>query len=952
MALVGTPPAQAQARDPKLPPVPEYRIAENGFAPYQWGFTTPEAAGSFVEAWHLTLSWGWGGPPFHCPAAAERFTTADFVAETPRSGWSKQTVLRPITRQWAGCTAFDSGGTCVAVGCVTDPTTHHYGMRAICANGAMIFETAGGAPRCECPSGQELERNAAGEWRCAYPCTASIFTASCYRDDGSCPAANPVLAGIAAKVQTEIDYEGAGAHPLSFTRSFRSHGARPFVEPGAWSHWVHNWARRIDVNPEPGYRGRAFVIRDDASQRIYWSGGSGTWLAQTSGDRNSLTEQRDVTGARTGFQYKLWADDSVEHYDPTGRLLRVVQRNGWTNTLTYSDAATPASIAPRPGLLISVRNHFGRELRFTYDAAGRLAELLPPGAMSGTAPGSAASPIRYVHNEPTGLGSGVPALNQPTSVVWQDGHVRRYHYENTQFPQWLTGRTDEQGVRIGSYTYNTSGQLVRSAGPNGLNVVDFAYGGNTTQVTDHSGAAPVTSVYTYEAVAGAVRPVSVSAPCSQCSSTSARTAYTSAGDVARRVEHDGRITFHAYDAKGRETERATYPAAYNTATTRPALNLAQRVVSTRWHSTWNLPTQVAEPQKSTAYTYGTGGRLTGESWTATTDATGAAKFGARKTGTTYATGYGYAASGFTTSAVERETPEGAPAPVETARRSYTFDALGNVQITRDGSSMVLGRAGSYDASGRLLRETDVIGYVDRTYSPRGLIVRQSTESETIDFTYDGRGKLNSVLSSNGGRFDFLYSPLGQLIDVQLNGTSIASPTVAALRSSATTAGTGTAPVPGGRAGPLPGSRGGRLILITELAKALREVIRRCHCPEGYSSIYRVVGAVEYAVIQASNAYSLQSGGYEQKLFWLNAGDADWFAANELLIDPDKKYESRFIVTSRVCNSTLRKGHPGSDVGHPFVAFGPDLLPRVNVDADLMGGIQATRLIPALPRPSP
>ena len=178
---------------------------------------------------------------------------------------------------------------------------------------------------------------------------------------------------------------------------------------------MHNWGRRIEVYPEPGYKGRAFVIRDDASQRIYSTGGAGTWVSQQVGDRNVLTEQRDAAGARTGFQYLLWADDSVEHYDPAGRLLRVVQRNGWTNTLTYSDAATLATIAPRPGLLISVRNHFGRELRFTYDAAGRLAELLPPGAVSGTAAGSAASPVRYLHNEAAGLGSGVPALTQLTS---------------------------------------------------------------------------------------------------------------------------------------------------------------------------------------------------------------------------------------------------------------------------------------------------------------------------------------------------------------------------------------------------------------------------------------------------------------------------------------------------------------------------------------------------------
>jgi YD repeat-containing protein len=163
--------------------------------------------------------------------------------------------------------------------------------------------------------------------------------------------------------------------------------------------------------------------RQPGRARHYTS--AGAWSARQVGDRNTLTELRDGANKRTGFQYKLWADDSVEHYDAGGRLLRIVQRNGWTTTSTYSDATTPPTVAPFAGLLISVRNHFGRELRLTYDAGGRLVELLRPGAVSGTAPGSAASPIRYVHDEPESRGSGVPALNQLTSVVWQDGHRRR-----------------------------------------------------------------------------------------------------------------------------------------------------------------------------------------------------------------------------------------------------------------------------------------------------------------------------------------------------------------------------------------------------------------------------------------------------------------------------------------------------------------------------------------------
>ena len=152
-------------------------------------------------------------------------------------------------------------------------------------------------------------------------------------------------------------------------------------------------------------------------------------------------------GQRTGYTYAAAADDSTETYDATGRLQKTVARNGWTTTLTYSDATTPTLIAPRPGLLISVKNHFGRELKFTYDAAGQIVELLPPGALSGQPAGSAVSPIRYVYNEGTSFGAGVIALGQLTSIVWQDGATRRYTYEDARWRKIITGLIDEAGVR-------------------------------------------------------------------------------------------------------------------------------------------------------------------------------------------------------------------------------------------------------------------------------------------------------------------------------------------------------------------------------------------------------------------------------------------------------------------------------------------------------------------------
>jgi RHS Repeat len=103
-----------------------------------------------------------------------------------------------------------------------------------------------------------------------------------------------------------------------------------------------------------------------------------------------LSELRDTAGALSGLQLQVWQDDSTETYDLEGRLLSIRQRNGWVTTLTYSDTTTPPAVAPKPGLLVNVKNQFGRELRFGYDAQGRMTELLPPGAVSGS--GAAARP--------------------------------------------------------------------------------------------------------------------------------------------------------------------------------------------------------------------------------------------------------------------------------------------------------------------------------------------------------------------------------------------------------------------------------------------------------------------------------------------------------------------------------------------------------------------------------
>ena len=72
------------------------------------------------------------------------------------------------------------------------------------------------------------------------------------------------------------------------------------------------------------------------------------------------------------------------------------------------------------------------------------------------------------------------------------------------------------------------------------------------------------------------------------------------------------MTFYKYDAKGRETERANYLSSYQSSHDPPgAESVATKVISTKWHATYNLPTQLAEPNKTTANTYNSKGMLTG-----------------------------------------------------------------------------------------------------------------------------------------------------------------------------------------------------------------------------------------------------------------------------------------------------------------------------------------------------
>jgi YD repeat-containing protein len=474
----------------------------------------------------------------------------------------------------------------------------------------------------------------------------------------------------------------------------------------------------------------------------------------------------------------------------------------------------------------------------------RLKELLPPGAVSGSGAGLAQSPIVYGYEEAASLASGVALKGQLTSVTWQDGTLKRYHYENTSLPNHLTGITDEAGVRVGTYAYNGEGKAISSEKAGGAEKLTFHYSGDgRTHVTDYTGpnGSAVTRSYYIQVKNGVARPTGITAPCPLCGSTQQSTVYgdgTTAnggaganGQPIKTVAHDGTVTFYTYDAKGRETEQATFPASFAGSATKPALSSATAVISTQWHATHNLPTKRAEPGRITAYTYananattGMGaGNLTGQSETITTDATGAAKFTATQIAGTpvKSIGKSYTSTGLV--ATEVIKTDG----VVESNTAYTYDASGqtNKMVDRSITPNETVLLKLYDQHGRLLESLDeVSSTVKLTYDVRGNPKQMQRDSYVVNYTFDTVSRFREARASDGGILTWEYDVNSKLTKVTSNGYVQPASTakqVSALTSSKTIAASATASSALSIAAPVPGRSFAGRVLAPALGGGLR-----------------------------------------------------------------------------------------------------------------------------------
>ncbi|MEO8154070.1 MAG: RHS repeat protein [Rhizobacter sp.] len=401
---------------------------------------------------------------------------------------------------------------------------------------------------------------------------------------------NPLSIATAEKNVFETDYERRGASTLEFRRSYSNQGYyRPIAgglvrTPGFGDFWRHSYNRTV-LAESPGSL-MASALRPNATEKHFRSDGREVLNIDGAGDHLSM----NGTG---GWLYRSMVGD-LETYASDGKLNSIASAHGGIQSMLYSDATTPVSVASLPGLLVRVTDSFGRSLAFAYNDRNQLSSMTDP----------AGGVYQYAFDSNDML----------TQVRSPDGTTRQYGYQdNPNFgqnggPYAITRVTDELGARYATYGYRDGywGTPDTTEHAGGTNKYVRSLNGSFVQITDPAGGS---TQYSIQSVNGVSRMATQSQPAgSGCSASTSNRTFDANGNIASRDDFNGTRSCYVSDlSRNLETSRVEGLSQATDCTTVTASNASlpvnSRKVSTQWHPDWRLSTKTAEPGRITTSVY-------------------------------------------------------------------------------------------------------------------------------------------------------------------------------------------------------------------------------------------------------------------------------------------------------------------------------------------------------------
>lgn len=380
--------------------------------------------------------------------------------------------------------------------------------------------------------------------------------------------------------------------------------------------WNTNFHKSLNIQPT-----QISIVANRGSGVLYGYPGasSASNPCGTSTDDGGTASLSAISGGAS-YQYKDETARAIESYNSAGQLQTIVDAAGHVLTATYSDATTPAAIAPTAGYLLRLTDAEGRSVSFEY--------TLPAGAVAAT--GAVINKITDTTGNSILL--AYDSNGMLISLTWPDGKARGFVYENAALPWALTGIVDENNSRFQTYDYSASGEATSSELAGGVDRYAVSYqapmvadsvteqimgniicryhkvdvgGAGGMSITQPNGTVSTASMDTslgYGQLAGLTQPAG-----SGCAASNNASAFDALGNILSQDDFQGQRTCYAYDAGNREITRVEGLAnTVDCATVTPAnavLAAGARKISTSWHPDWRIPTVVSAPGSITTSIY-------------------------------------------------------------------------------------------------------------------------------------------------------------------------------------------------------------------------------------------------------------------------------------------------------------------------------------------------------------
>lgn len=544
-----------------------------------------------------------------------------------------------------------------------------------------------------------------------------------------------------------VDWQGTGAFPLAMVRSYNSffsitaaqngYGIATYVSPMGVD-WTFSYAAAI--LPASGQPLTSVETLRPDGQVLTYTLAKGAWTSDA--DVNAkLTQQTDASGVTTGWTL-VTDDDATERYDASGRLLSITNRAGLMQTLSYSTASTPATIAPAPGLLVSVTDSDGHALQFTWNTQHRI--------QTATDPDGGVSTYAYDGN------------GNLVSVTHPDNTARHYLYQSGSNAAFLTGIVDENGVTYATYAYDPSySNITHTSLAGGVNALSMNFGGSVTTATDARGA---TRVYDFESLVNRFRNTEIQTPCAGSACTGAQNtqsfAYNGNGYVTSLTDAPG-------DASAPQNAAFTWDTTRNLMLSRTdaAGSTVARTTTMAWDPHFRLPDTVTQPGLTAGYTYDSHGNVLSRTQTDTVN----------HLTRTWTVAYTYATNvpGAVLQAVvhgprndvAQITTTDYYAPDATCAGAATMGCRGQVRdvVNALGQTTTIN---SYNAAGKPLQITDPNGLVIQlAYDAMNRLTALTVGAETTQYHYDAVSNLIETVAPDGRTTAYAYDTAHRLTSV-------------------------------------------------------------------------------------------------------------------------------------------------------------------------------------------